>query len=123
MSEEEQLTTWQQHRFLVMIGGVIIVAIFLVGVALGLYNTSGAAQVDLSRPDYEAIRSQATKDKNDESFNATGTLDQAALKSFEDMYDKRATKVVGVDSFDAAALSEDSLQLMSDNSASSDTNN
>lgn len=116
MSEEGPteivLTKWQQHRFLVMIAGVITIACFLVSVALGLYNSSGASQVDLSRPEYAAIRSQATQDTNDKSFDATGTLDAAAFKEFQDMYNARAAKVVGVDSFDAAALSEDSLQLM-----------
>lgn len=117
MSEDIQLTPWQQHRFLVMIGGVISAALFLVCVALGLYNSSGAAQVDLSRPDYEAIRSQAAKDEHAKSFSATGTLDEAALTSFQEMYAARATKVVGVDSFGEAALSEDSLQLMSEATA------
>lgn len=114
MSEDIQLTPWQQHRFLVMIAGVILVAMFLVGVALGLYNSSGAAQVDLSRPDYEAIRSQAAKDEHAEGFSATGTLDETALSAFQDMYAARASKVVGVDSFGEAALSEDSLQLMNE---------
>jgi hypothetical protein len=117
-SAEQPLTPWQRHRFLVMIGGVIVIACFLVSVALGLYNSSGAAQVDLSRPDYEAIRNQAAQDTNDKSFDATGTLDADTIKSFQSLYSDRAKKVVGVDSFDAAALSEDSLQLMSDASTS-----
>lgn len=112
--EEPILTAWQQHRFLVLIGGVVMVALFLVSVALGLYNSSGAAQVDLSRPDYEAIRQQASQDKSSKSFDASGTLDEAAIDTFESLYRNRAAKVVNVDSFDAAALSEESLQLLSD---------
>ena len=120
--EEAVLTRWQQHRFLVMIAGAITVACFLVSVALGLYNSSGAAQVDLSRPDYEAIRQQANQDKNDKSFESTGALDDTAMQSFEDVYDARAAKVVGVDSFDAAALSEESLQLLGGSDATSTGN-
>ena len=104
-----------------MIAGAIVVACFLVSVALSLYNSSGASQVDLSRPEYEAIRSQAAQDDNDKSFSATGTLDEKAFKEFQDMYNARAAKVVGVDSFDAAALSEESLQLLA--GQTSDTNN
>lgn len=110
--EEQLLTAWQQHRFLVMIAAAIMIACFLVSVALGLYNSSGAAQVDLSRPEYEAIRSQAAQDDTDKSFSATGTLDEKAFKEFQAMYDKRAAKVTGIDSFDAAALGEESLQLL-----------
>lgn len=111
-SEEQALTPWQQHRFLVMIAGAVMVACFLVSVALGLYNSSGAAQVDLSRPAYEAIRNQAAQDKDDKSFAATGELDDKAMADFEALYEARASKVTGVDSFDEEALSEDSLQLM-----------
>jgi hypothetical protein len=110
--DDEGLTSWQQHRFLVMIAGAIMAACFLVSVALGLYNSSGASQVDLSRPEYEAIRAQAAKADNDKSFSATGTLDENALKSFDELYTERAAKVVGVDSFDDAALSDESLQLL-----------
>jgi len=113
IKDELVLTPWQRHRFLVMIAGVVMVACFLVSVALGLYNSSGASQVDLSRPEYAAIRTQATKDGNDKAFDSTGTLDEKAIQSFKDLYNARAAKVVGVDSFDAAALSEESLQLMS----------
>lgn len=120
--EEPILTRWQQHRFLVMIAGAITAACFLVSVALGLYNSSGAAQVDLSRPGYEAIRTQASQDQSSKSFDATGTLDKATFKSFQDLYDARAAKVVDVDSFDAAALSEDSLQLMNAASVTDDSN-
>jgi len=111
--DEVVLTQWQQHRFLVMIGAAILIAFFLVCVSLGLYNSSGASQVDLSRPEYAGIRTQATQDTNDEAFDSTGTLDTKAIQSFKDLYNARTAKVVGVDSFDAAALSEESLQLMS----------
>ena len=110
--EESTPTFLQQYRFFVLIAVVVTIALFLVSVALSLYNSSGAAQVDLSRPDYESIRDQAKQDKNDKSFGATGTLDEEALKSFESLYSDRAAKVIGVDSFDAAALSEESLQLL-----------
>lgn len=112
--QEEQLSVWQQHRFFVLIALVIIIALFLVSVALSLYNSSGAAQVDLSRPGYEAVREQATRDPNAESFDSTGKLDDAAFSKFDELYKARAAKVTGVDSFDEGALSEDSLQLMAD---------
>ena len=55
-AEDKPLTKWQQHRFLVMIGAVVLTALFLVGVALALYASSGAAQLDLSRPGYVSVR-------------------------------------------------------------------
>ncbi len=112
--EAVAMTKWERHRFFVMIAGVILVAMFLVSVALSLYNNSGAAQLDLSRPDYQDIRNQAKRDTTSTTFPSTGTLDKAAYDQFEKMYDERTGRVLSVDSFDSKALSEESLQLLSE---------
>lgn len=114
-SEAFTMTAWQRHRFLVLIAGVIAVSCVMVAVALHLYNTSGAAQVDLSRPGYQDVRSEASRDKvPDSSFPSTGDLDAAAFKQFNEMYDKHAGRVIGVDSFDERALTDESLQIYRD---------
>ena len=59
---EHQLTTMREHRFLVMICGVIAIAGVMVWIAMDMYNTSGAAQVDLSRPGFQEVRKQAARD-------------------------------------------------------------
>lgn len=106
------MTNWERHRFFVLIAGVIFVALFLVSVALNLYNNSGAAQLDFSRPGYQDIRNQAKRDTTSTAFPASGTLDKAAFDQFKKMYSERTAKVTSVDSFDAKALSENSLQLL-----------
>lgn len=111
-SEAAVMTHWERHRFFGLIVSVIVVAVFLVSVALSLYNNSGAAQLDLSRPGYQDVRAQAKRDTTTAAFPATGTLDKAAFEQFLKLYDSRATKVSSVDSFDEGALSEESLQLM-----------
>jgi hypothetical protein len=106
------MTGWEKHRFFLLIAGVIAIAIFLVSVALSLYNSSGAAQLDLSRPGYQAVRNQANRDTSTASFSSTGELDKAALDQFSKLYGEQSGKVTSVDSFDEAALSPDSLQLL-----------
>lgn len=115
------MTTWERHRFLMLVAGVIAVALFLVSVALNLYNSSGAAQLDLSRPGYQAVRNQAKRDTVTTSFSSTGTLDKDSLDQFSTLYDEQAGKVTSVNSFDAAALGEDSLQLLTPNRPSDTT--
>jgi predicted negative regulator of RcsB-dependent stress response len=107
------MTSWQRHRFFTLIAGVIIIAAFLVSIGLSLYKLSGAEQVDLSRPGYQSIRKDAQRgeDAND-TFPSTGTLDDAAFATFYTHYDKRASRVVDVQSFYSKALSEESLQLV-----------
>lgn len=109
------MSRWERHRFLTMIAGVILIALFLVSVALSLYNSSGAAQLDLSRPGYQAVRDQAKRDTTSKSFPASGTLDKESLDLFSELYGEQASKVTSSESFDASALSEDSLQLLTDN--------
>lgn len=117
-SEAIHMTKWQRHRFLLLIAAVIIISCVLVSISLSLYNSSGAAQVDLSRPGYQSVRSEASRDSTPEdAFPSTGDLDDAAFKQFDTAYDKHAKRVTGVDSFDPEALSDDSLQLYQDSSA------
>ena len=108
------MTHWQRHRFFVLVAGVIVVALFLVSVSMSLYSNSGAAQLDLSRPGYKDIRAQAKRETTTATFPATGLLDKDAFNEFNKLYKDRTAKVTSVDSFDEKALSEDSLQLMSD---------
>lgn len=84
----------------------------MVTVAMDLYNTSGAAQLDLSQPRYKDIQRQVTKEEVSTSYPANGPFDTAAYNSFRQLYAERAKKVTGVNSFDPTVLSEDTLQLL-----------
>jgi hypothetical protein len=106
-----QLNKWQQNKFLWMIGGAVIVALFLVGVSLALYASGGAAQLDLSRPGYQSVRQQATQNDSFNGFSADGPLDKAALEQFRKLYDERAKQATSVDSFGGDVLSDKSLSI------------
>lgn len=106
------MTKWQQHRFFTLIVGVIIISFFLVSVALSLYNSSGAAQLDLSKPGYQDVRQQAKRDTTTKAYPSTGPLDKEALDSFAKMYTEHTGRVMSVDTFDSAALSEESLRML-----------
>ncbi len=110
-NDAAEMTHWERHKFFVLVASVIVISFFLVSVALSLYNSSGAAQLDLSRPGYQDVRDQARRDTTAKSFPSTGELDQEALDTFKKLYADRAAKVTSVDSFDATALSPESLQL------------
>lgn len=112
--DAKRMTHWQQHKFFVLISGVVIVSLFLVSVALSLYNNSGAAQLDLSRPGYQDIRDQAKRDKTAQDFPATGPLDKEALDTFASIYESRVKKITSVDSFGTEALSNESLRLFAE---------
>ena len=111
VADSRTLSGWQQHRFMVLIGITIVVALFLVGIALALYNSSGTAQLDLSRPGFQSVRKQAAQSEEFDSFSNTGELDQTVANQFRTIYDKQIKKVTTVDSFGGDVMSDEALSI------------
>lgn len=108
----DDLTYWGRHRFLLLIAIAISIAFALVGISLALYASSGAAQLDLSRPDYSSVSRQAVTNDNDfENFSAFGQIDNETLDDFRKLYVKQATKSKAVDAFNGDPLNPDVLEL------------
>ncbi len=105
------MTRWQQHRFLVLIGATIIISLFLVGVALALYASSGAAQLDLSRPGYVSVRQKAVQSDSLTAFPSSGPVTKDMLDQFKSTYQNQANQAVNVDSFGGDPLSDKSLSI------------
>lgn len=125
MSEEDLMieargrvvSPWERHRFAVMITGSILIALGLVGVALALYWSSGAAQLDLSRPGYVSVREKVTQTGQFEDFSASGAVDAAAISQFRKLYDEQAKAATSVDSFGGDILSDQALSIDSPENA------
>ena len=122
MSEEpstvsrDSVSPWAQHRFTLLVVGAISVSLFLVGVALALYASSGAAQLDLSRPGYVSVREQAAEPDQFDGFSGNGEIDKEALDQFRTLYSQQAKKATSVDSFGGSVMSDQTLSI--DNSPS-----
>ena len=50
---EEDAAFWGRHRLALLLVGTVVVALILTVVSMIIYNYSGAAQLDLSRPGYQ----------------------------------------------------------------------
>lgn len=108
----EAPTFWTEHRFLLLIVSSIVIALGLVSVSMALYTSSGAAQLDLSRPGYRAVTSQAiTTDKDFEEYSAFGSLDENAINDFRTIYDKQSAKAKAVDAFNGDPLDPEALGI------------
>lgn len=103
----------RSHQFTAMIVGAILVALFLVYVALSLYSSSGTLQLDLSRPGYDNARQEAIKDNEVfRGFSADGPINQASLNEFDKLYkEKAAQALIEFDAFSGDALSDAALTL------------
>ncbi len=95
-----------------MITGSVIVSLLLVILSMWLYNLSGAAQLDLSRPGYQDVRAKAQQSQPFEGFDSTGALDSTSLDAFENLYRKQQQDINQKDKrFDAASLDDAHLEI------------
>ena len=112
--EDHHIYRLAKNRFIVLIVGTIVIALFLVSIALALYASSGAAQVDLSRPGYKGVRDQAREDTGDtKSFSGFGPINKASLEEFEKLYEKTGKSATSVDAFSSNVLSDEALRIVS----------
>lgn len=111
VEDANHLPGWQKHRFMLMVGGSIIIALLLVAVAMKLYASSGAAQLDLSRPGYEHVSEQASRTEVFKGFSSTGDIDKKAYDEFRKMYGERAAQATAVNSFGGDVMSDAALLI------------
>lgn len=104
------------HQFITMIILAILIALFLVYVALNLYLSSGTLQLDLSRPGYASAREEVSKGNNVfRGFSADGPINAESLDEFDRLYkEKAAEALIDIDAFSGDALSDATLNLDQD---------
>lgn len=101
-----------QVKFVILIVASIIVALLLVGISMGLYAQSGAAQLDLSRPSYQAVRSKVKTTERFDGFDASKPLDEENLDNFEKMYKQKKSEIKGATgAFSSKVLSDKALGI------------
>lgn len=111
IADAHRLKGWERHRFLLMIGASIVVAIMLVAVSMKLYNSSGAAQLDLSRPGYEHVSEKSLQSEVFKGYSAVGEVTPTTVKEFQAMYAKRANQATNIDAFGGDVMSDTALSL------------
>lgn len=101
----------QRHRLAYGIIGAICIGLLLTVVSMSLYISSGASQLDLSRPGYERARTQVDESKEDERFAANGPINTDVINEFQKLYTKNLTRLNGSDKFDSAIIDDTQLRL------------
>lgn len=110
--QKEELSFRDRHSFLIFISISIFLSITLVSISMAMYNSSGAAQLDLSRPGYVTVRSQAISNDNSlKSFSSFGSLSQEDLDYFQEIYTIQADKVTSIQAFGGDPLKPTSLGI------------
>lgn len=109
--EQSLIAHAKDHRLLLMVFGSVVVAGLLVMVSLALYYSTGASQLDLSRPGYSDIRDQVRNDDDYKGFEANGPIDAESLAEFEKLYSQKLKEIEATDAFRNDVLSPKSLQI------------
>ncbi len=121
MAEEEKptpvvlsakdLTFWQRHRLTLLLVLTLVVAVFLTCVSVAIYNISGAAQIDLSRPGYRDVSDKVYRTYKIDTYSSSGSVNKETIKEFIDLYDKQAEKAKKVDAFNGDPLNPEVLEF------------
>lgn len=99
-----------KFKFSVFITFSIGISFVLVVVGMALYSSSGAAQLDLSRPGYVGVRSQAdTKINNYKDFPSVGVIDISVINEFKDILSAQSDNILAADAFSGDPLSPEAL--------------
>lgn len=109
--EAEELTFQDKHRFMIMIVLSIFISSVLVAISMALYYSSGAAQLDLSRPGYKDVRAQVINNDNFQNYSSSGPINQTTISEFSVLYAEQSKKTESVDAFGGDPLSPDALGI------------
>lgn len=109
--ETERHPTAHRRQLLTFICGSIVIAMCLVMVSMALYASSGAAQLDLSRPGYKSVQDKVYQSDTFESFPASGGVDNGTLDQFLKLYKKQVKPVDNSDVFSPNTLDDQALGI------------
>lgn len=112
--EPENFSIIYKHLFGLMIILSIAITAVLVSTSMALYYSSGAAQLDLSRPGYDNVRNQIDKSDDFHDYSSTGVLNSSAVAEFKALFDEKVQKIESIDSFGGDPLSLDALGMVAE---------
>ncbi len=101
-----------KHNFLVFITFSITISAAVVYISMQMYNSSGAAQLDLSRPGYVSVRSKVDiSDSNFPPYSSNGAINKVVIANFKALFKKQARKIEAVDAFGGSPLDPTALGI------------
>jgi len=111
VKHEDTLAFVDRHRFLFLISGTIVIAIILTVVSVVMYEVSGTAQLDLSRPGYQSVSDQVDNDNQIKDYAGIGPINTDTVNEFLKLYDEQAEKAKAVDAFNGDPLNPEVLEF------------
>ncbi|HRQ87104.1 MAG TPA: hypothetical protein PLY16_03255 [Candidatus Saccharibacteria bacterium] len=108
-TEAHEESRWSHYRLQIMVASAIVIALIMTVISMAVYNWSGAAQLDLSRPGYESVSDQVDKETSITEYSASGPLTEETIQEFLELYTQQAEKATAVDAFNGDPLNPEVL--------------
>jgi len=108
---EEQLSYWDTHRFMLLIIATIVIAIIMASIGIFIYNASGSAQLDLSRPGYTSVSDKVDRSDPVSDYSAFGPVTKETVNDFTKLYDEQSARAKAVDAFNGDPLNPEVLEF------------
>ncbi len=109
--EEGEMTFWDRHRLSLLLISTVAIALIMTVISVVIYNTSGAAQLDLSRPGYLSVSDKVEKTDEIDTYSASGPVNKETIEEFIKLYDAQAKKAKAVDAFNGDPLNPEVLEF------------
>lgn len=103
-----------KHQLTLAIFLTVVIACIMTSVSLYLYSSSGAIQLDLSRPAYEAARKEIVNPRSDNDFSTTGAVSKEELDTYQKLFDDQRKDLNSFGRFKDKGLDDESLGLSAD---------
>lgn len=111
-TEDTQVLSFRdRHRFFLLVLITIVISITMTVVALVMYNVSGSAQLDLSRPGYQSVSDKVEREEPSREFNSFGPVTRETLEDFMKLFTESSNRAKAVDAFNGDPLNPETLEF------------
>ena len=98
-------------RFVLALGAALVVAVCMTCISIYIYVRSGVANIDLSRPGYEAVRKDVKTVDNSQAFSSNGPMDVKTVDQFNTLYTAQSKDLHSFDDFSKDVINNDNLNM------------
>lgn len=102
---------WDRHRISLLLILTVGITIVMTSVSVIIYNSTGAAQLDLSRPGYRSVSGKVEKTDAIDTYSSSGPVNKDTVTEFMKLYDAQAQKAKAVDAFNGDPLNPEVLEF------------
>jgi len=107
----DELSFWDRHRLSLLLIITVLIALVMTVVSVVIYNSTGAAQLDLSRPGYRSVSDKVEKTDEIDTYSAIGPVNKDTIQEFMRLYDAQASKAKAIDAFNGDPLNPEVLEF------------